>query len=78
MTQALHLVLNCSLYEINWKPVTGIKNDSCYVFLFTAWNNKPRHRTCAETAAILRGTSHVTTKQRCKYTTSVDIKKRAV
>ena len=27
----------------------------------------------AEMAAVLRGTSHVTTKQRCKYTTSVDI-----
>ena len=34
--------------------------------------------TCAETAAVSRGTSHVTTKQRCKYTTSVDIQKRAV
>ena len=31
------------------------------------------HRTCAETAAVSRGTSHVTTKQRCKYTASVDI-----
>ena len=27
----------------------------------------------AETAAVLRGTSHVTTKQRRKHTTSVDI-----
>ena len=27
----------------------------------------------AETAAVSRGTSHVTTKQRCKYTTWVDI-----
>ena len=27
----------------------------------------------AETAAVSRGTSHVTTKLRCKYTTSVDI-----
>ena len=27
----------------------------------------------AETAAVARGTSHVTTKQRCKHTTSVDI-----
>ena len=26
----------------------------------------------AETAAVSRGTSQVTTKQRCKYTTSVD------
>ena len=26
------------------------------------------HRTCAETAAVLCGTSHVTTKQCCKYT----------
>ena len=26
-----------------------------------------------EMAAVSRGTSHVTTKQRCKYTTSVDI-----
>ena len=32
-------------------------------------------RTCAETAAVSRGISHVTTKQ---YTTSVRIKKRAV
>ena len=31
------------------------------------------HRTCSEMAAGLRGTSHVTTKQRYKYTTSVDI-----
>ena len=27
----------------------------------------------AETAAVCRGTSYVTTKQRFKYTTSVDI-----
>ena len=27
----------------------------------------------AETAAVASGTSHVTTKQRCKHTTSVDI-----
>ena len=27
----------------------------------------------AETAAVSRGTSHVTTKQRCKYITSMDI-----
>ena len=27
----------------------------------------------AETAAVPRGTSHVTTKQRCKYTTSAEI-----
>ena len=33
------------------------------------------HRTCAETAAVLRGTSHVTTKQHCQYTTSVDMEK---
>ena len=31
------------------------------------------HTERAETAAVSRGTSHVTTKQRCKYTTSVDI-----
>ena len=31
------------------------------------------HRTCVEVAVVSRGTSHVTTKQRCKYTTSVDI-----
>ena len=31
------------------------------------------HRTCAETAAVSRGTSDVTTKQRCKNTNSVDI-----
>ena len=30
----------------------------------------------AETAAVSRGTIHVTTKQRCKYTTSVNIKTR--
>ena len=33
------------------------------------------HRTCAETAAVSRGTSHVTSRHRCKYTTSVDIQK---
>ena len=31
------------------------------------------HRTCAETAAVSRGTSDVTTKQRCNDTNSVDI-----
>ena len=36
------------------------------------------HTERAETAAVSRGTSHVTTKQRCKYTTSVDIVKRAI
>ena len=30
----------------------------------------------AKTRAVSRGTSHVTTKQRCEYTTSVDIQKR--
>ena len=33
------------------------------------------HRTCAEMAALSRGISHETTKQRCQYTTSSDIKK---
>ena len=33
------------------------------------------HRTCAETAAVSRGTSDVTTKEHYQYTTSVDIKK---
>ena len=32
----------------------------------------------AETAAVSRDTSHVTVKQRCKFTTSLDIQKRAV
>ena len=32
----------------------------------------------AEMAAVSRGTSYVTTKQRCKYTTSVDIQDRAI
>ena len=36
------------------------------------------HRTCAETAAVSRGTSHVTVKQRCKHSTSVDVLKRAI
>ena len=36
------------------------------------------HIACAETAAVPYGTSHVTTKQRGKYTTSADIQKRAV
>ena len=31
------------------------------------------HRTCTEMAAVSRGTSHATTKQRCRYTTTVDI-----
>ena len=31
----------------------------------------------AETATVSRGTSHITTKQRCMYTTSVSIQKRA-
>ena len=33
---------------------------------------------CAEMAAVSHGTSHVRTKQRYKYTTSVDIKKHAI
>ena len=32
----------------------------------------------AETAAVSRGTGHVTTKQRCKYTTSMDTQNRAM
>ena len=32
----------------------------------------------AEIATVSRGTSHVTTKQRCKYTTSVDIQNDAL
>ena len=32
----------------------------------------------AETAAVSRDTNHVTAKQRCKYTTSVGIQKRAI
>ena len=32
----------------------------------------------AETVAVSRGTSHVTTKQHCKCTTWVDIKKSAL
>ena len=35
------------------------------------------HLTCAETAAVSRGTSHATTKQCCQYTNSVDIEKSA-
>ena len=31
------------------------------------------HGTCAEMAAESGGTSHATNKQRCTYTTSVDI-----
>ena len=34
------------------------------------------HKTCAETATVSRGTSHVTTKQLCNYTTSIDIPKK--
>ena len=30
------------------------------------------HTTCAETAAVSRGMSYVKTKQRCRYTASVD------
>ena len=29
------------------------------------------HRTCAETAAVSRGTSHATTKERSQYTTAI-------
>ena len=31
------------------------------------------HTECTKTAAVSHGTSHVTTTQRCKHTTSVDI-----
>ena len=33
---------------------------------------------CAEMAAASRGAGHVTAKQRCKNTTSVDIQKRTI
>ena len=33
---------------------------------------------CAEMATASRGASHVTAKQRCKNTTSVDIQKRTI
>ena len=36
------------------------------------------HRMCSETATVSHGTSAVSTKQRCKYTTSMDLQKRAV
>ena len=36
------------------------------------------YRTCAEMAAVSHDTSHVTTKQHCKYTILVDIQKRAL
>ena len=32
----------------------------------------------AQTAAVSRGTSHITTTQRCEYTTSVEMQKRAI
>ena len=32
------------------------------------------HRTCAETAAVSRGTSHATTEKRYQYITSVNSK----
>ena len=35
------------------------------------------HRTCSEAAAVSCRTNHVTTKQLCKYTTSMTIQKRA-
>ena len=31
------------------------------------------HKTCTETAAVSRGTSHATTNEHDQYTTSVDI-----
>ena len=46
-----------------------------HVTLFEDWEHievenelsvQTLHRTCAETAAVSRGTSHVTTKQSCK------------
>ena len=33
---------------------------------------------CAETASVSRGASHVTTKHRCRYTISVDIRQNAL
>ena len=43
-----------------------------------AWSDLTRSMVvwCVQNAAASRGTSHVTTKQRCKYTTLVDIKKK--
>ena len=40
--------------------------------LYIVWLNGVR-RTCAETATVSRGTSHAATKERARYTTSVDI-----
>ena len=31
------------------------------------------HKTCAKTAAVSRGINHATTKERYRYTTSMDI-----
>ena len=45
--------------------------------LTTAWLYGER-RTCTETAAVSRGTSHVTTRQCCQCTAWLDIKKGTV
>ena len=58
-----------------------LSTDAPYVCGF-AWSDMARgcvvYTERAETAAISRGTSHVTTKQRYKYITSLDIQKRAI
>ena len=70
-----------STQQHTWKqPVTGVWERespvaSNKVTLKTGAWLYGVHRTGAETAAASRGTGHITTKQRCKYTTTVHVQK---
>ena len=73
--------------KCRWQVTAKLSNYQCILSMWpvlnevtlstSAWLNGV-HKTCTETAAVSHGTSHATTKQRCKYTTSVNIKKRAI
>ena len=78
-----YLFYHTSTYKIPvvWAKVPGyvtLNMHAPYVCGLQNWCSKlvyDMHKMCADTAGISCGTSHVTTKQCCKYTTLVDIKK---
>ena len=58
-------------------------NTTCWILFYdeVTWHGAwlyGVHTERAEMAVVSHGTSHVTVKERCKYTTSVDIQKRAI
>ena len=65
--------------KCRWQVTAKTRMHPTYVVLLMIMKNSDIVQGCivytarAETAAVSRGTSHVTTKHSCKYTTSVDI-----